>query len=108
METFEVYAIKYAELKARPARDIFLSADLHEAPVDMDYFVWLIRSETRSIVVDTGFNAQIAAKRGRDFLRCPGEGLRKLGVDPAEVKDVIITHLHYDHVGNFPVFPNAR
>jgi glyoxylase-like metal-dependent hydrolase (beta-lactamase superfamily II) len=23
------------------------------------------------------------------------------------VKDVVITHLHYDHVGNFDLFPNA-
>lgn len=108
METFEVYAIKYAELKDRPARDIFLGADLHEAPVDMDYFVWLVRSPKRAIVIDSGFNKEIAAKRGRKFLRCPGDGLKLLGVDPATIEDVIITHLHYDHVGNFDVFPNAR
>lgn len=108
MECFEVYAIKYAELKARPARDIFLSADLHDAPVDMDYFVWLVRSPERDIVVDIGFGADVAAKRGRELIRCPGEGLRLLNADPAKIEDVIITHLHYDHTGNFDLFPNAR
>lgn len=108
METYEVFAIKYAELKGRPARDIFLGADLHEAPVDMDYFVWLIRAGDKAIVVDTGFDRKVADSRGRVFLRCPGEGLRQLGVDPATVEDVIISHLHYDHVGNFDLFPNAR
>jgi glyoxylase-like metal-dependent hydrolase (beta-lactamase superfamily II) len=28
-------------------------------------------------------------------------------VDAARVKDVVITHLHYDHVGNFALFPGA-
>ncbi|SFM15619.1 N-acyl homoserine lactonase family protein [Methylobacterium pseudosasicola] len=105
---YEVHAIKYAELKGRPATDIFLGVDPHEAAVDMDYFVWLIRSAERTIVVDMGFTAEVAAKRGRTFLRCPGEGLRCLGVDPWTVTDVVVTHLHYDHVGNYALFPAAR
>ncbi|MDU6670523.1 MAG: N-acyl homoserine lactonase family protein, partial [Bradyrhizobium sp.] len=105
---YEVYAIKYAELKQRPASDIFLGADPHDAPVDMDYFVWLIRSPERSVLVDMGFNRNVAAKRGRRFIRCPGDGLRALSVDPAEIEDVIVTHLHYDHVGNYALFPKAR
>jgi len=105
---YEVHAIKYAELKGRPATDIFLGADPHEAAVDMDYFVWLIRSAERTVLVDMGFTAEVAAKRGRTFLRCPGEGLRRLGVDPGTVTDVVVTHLHYDHVGNYALFPAAR
>ena len=38
---------------------------------------------------------------------CPSKGLGALGVDAAQVSDVIITHLHYDHIGNFALFPNA-
>jgi glyoxylase-like metal-dependent hydrolase (beta-lactamase superfamily II) len=30
-----------------------------------------------------------------------------LGVEARDVKDVVITHLHYDHVGNFDLFPAA-
>jgi glyoxylase-like metal-dependent hydrolase (beta-lactamase superfamily II) len=30
-----------------------------------------------------------------------------LNCDAAKVKDVVITHLHYDHVGNFDLFPAA-
>jgi glyoxylase-like metal-dependent hydrolase (beta-lactamase superfamily II) len=58
-------------------------------------------------VVDTGFSSAMATKRGRDHLRCPTEGLRLLGTDSKSVKDVVITHLHYDHVGNFDLFPGA-
>ena len=74
----------------------------------MDYFVWLIRNADRGFVVDTGFTAEMAAKRKRDFLRTPAQGLALLGVDAATTRDVIITHLHYDHVGTFGDFAQAQ
>jgi glyoxylase-like metal-dependent hydrolase (beta-lactamase superfamily II) len=37
----------------------------------------------------------------------PDEALKRLGVDANSVKDVVVTHLHYDHVGNFGLFPAA-
>ena len=33
---------------------------------------------------------------------------RYSGEDANAVEDVILTHLHYDHVGNFNRFPKAR
>jgi len=30
-----------------------------------------------------------------------------LGVEAGKVSDVVVTHLHYDHVGNFDLFPAA-
>ena len=103
---YEVYAIKYAH-HARRARENFIGGDPHDGPMPLDYFVWLVRGEGREIVVDTGFSAAVAAKRGREHLRCPTEGLKRLGTDARGVKDVVITHLHYDHVGNFDLFPSA-
>jgi glyoxylase-like metal-dependent hydrolase (beta-lactamase superfamily II) len=106
-ELYEAYAIKYAH-HARRAAENFIGGDPHDGPMPLDYFVWLVRGGGRELVVDTGFSAAVAAKRGREHLRCPTEGLRLLGVDAAGVKDVVITHLHYDHVGNFGLFPQAK
>ena len=103
---YEVYAIKYAH-HARRAPENFIGGDPHDGPMPLDYFVWLIRGEGREIVVDTGFSAPMAAKRQRDHIRCPTEGLALLDVDAKTIKDVVITHLHYDHVGNFDLFPAA-
>ena len=36
------------------------------------------------------------------------EGLAAIGVVAAEVEDVVITHMHYDHAGNVELFPRAR
>ena len=106
MAQYEVYAIKYAH-HARRASENFLGGDPHDGPMPLDYFVWLIRGGGREVVVDTGFSAAMGAKRQRDHLRCPTEGLRQLGCDAAAVKDVVVTHLHYDHIGNFDLFPAA-
>jgi glyoxylase-like metal-dependent hydrolase (beta-lactamase superfamily II) len=103
---YEVYAIKYAH-HARRASENFIGGDPHDGPMPLDYFVWLIRGGGHEVVVDTGFSSAMARKRGRDHIRCPTEGLRTLGCDASTVKDVVITHLHYDHVGNFDLFPNA-
>jgi glyoxylase-like metal-dependent hydrolase (beta-lactamase superfamily II) len=74
----------------------------------MDYFTWVVASPERVFLVDTGFTAATAARRKRQFLRCPIESLKLIGIEPDSVTDVILTHLHYDHVGNFDKLLNAR
>ena len=104
---YEVFALKYAHREARRA-DHFIGGDPHDGPMPMDYFVWAIKDGSRTIVVDCGFDAPVAAKRGRQLLRHPVDSLRLLGIDPDHVEDVVLTHLHYDHVGNLDRFPRAR
>ncbi len=104
---YELFAIRYARRDAM-RRDHFIMGDPHDAPMPMDYFVWAAVSPERSVVIDTGFTMQTAAKRKREFLRCPVQSLELIGLDAEQIRDVIITHLHYDHVGNFHRFTNAR
>jgi glyoxylase-like metal-dependent hydrolase (beta-lactamase superfamily II) len=106
-EPFEVYAIRYARHE-RTARANFIGGDAHDGPMPLDYFVWLVRGPAGTFVVDTGFDAAAAKARGRELLTPVGEGLAALGVAAAEVEDVIVTHMHYDHAGNHGLFPRAR
>jgi glyoxylase-like metal-dependent hydrolase (beta-lactamase superfamily II) len=108
IEPFEVFAIRYAHLGSRHPGENFLLADPHEFASDLDYFVWVIRRSDAQFVVDTGFAREAATRRGRNLLRSPLEGLGLLGIDAAQVSDVILTHLHYDHAGNLDQFPRAR
>ena len=103
-----MYAVKYAE-RHGVRGEHFLDPDQHaSSPMPMDYFVWAARGGGRTYVIDTGFTADDAALRGRTLLRTAGQGLALIGVDATTVEDVIITHLHYDHVGGIAQFPNAR
>jgi glyoxylase-like metal-dependent hydrolase (beta-lactamase superfamily II) len=106
-EIYEVYAIKYAELP-RKAHANFVDGDPHDtSDMPLDYFVWVVRNDQRTIVVDTGFGEAVAAQRGRTITRPVAEGLAAIDVDPADVRDVVITHMHYDHCGNEDLFANA-
>jgi glyoxylase-like metal-dependent hydrolase (beta-lactamase superfamily II) len=104
---YALYAIRYATRDAK-RRDHFIGGDPHDGPMPMDYFLWVAVSTERTFVIDCGFTKEVAAKRGRTFLRDPVDALRLVGVEPEQVGDVILTHLHYDHVGNFHRFPKAR
>jgi glyoxylase-like metal-dependent hydrolase (beta-lactamase superfamily II) len=106
-ETYEVFAVKYAERDARRPEH-FVGGDPHDVSMPMDYFVWAIVGAHRTWLVDTGFGADDAARRHRRLLRTSSEALRLIGIDPMTTADVILTHLHYDHVGGFDQFPNAR
>ncbi|WP_405652050.1 MBL fold metallo-hydrolase [Streptomyces sp. RK9] len=80
---------------------------------------WLLRSEGRTILVDTGVGnhkerpyAPVWSRLDTDFLA----NLARAGVEPEDVDVVINTHLHIDHVGWntrlegrrwVPTFPNA-
>jgi glyoxylase-like metal-dependent hydrolase (beta-lactamase superfamily II) len=106
---YEIYALRYASMSPRTPQMNFLSPDPHEtAAQDLDYFVWLVRGERRDILVDTGFNADEAKLRARKLTIDPLDALQRFGVSPSDIRDVIITHLHYDHAGNLERFPNAR
>ena len=104
---YELYAIRYAARDAVRSEH-FIGGDPHDGPMPMDYFVWLAKSDDHIVVIDTGFTAEMAIKRKRDFIQCPIQTLADFGITADAVDDVVLTHLHYDHSGNFDRFPNAQ
>lgn len=74
----------------------------------MDYYFWLLRSADTTVLVDCGFSPEGGAKRGRTTLVDPIEALAGLGVAPADIDVVVLTHAHYDHVGNLDRLPGVR
>src|SRR5665647_2938379 len=105
-QEYEHFAIRYATRDAQRSEH-FIGGDPHDGPMPMDYFMWLAKGGGRTFVIDTGFNAEVSKRRKRTFLRCPVETLGAFDIKANEVEDVILTHLHYDHAGNFDRFPNC-
>lgn len=63
----------------------------------------------RLIVVDTGFKSGVSMTgRAFDGLEMPEAVLGKAGFRPEDVDLVVLTHLHFDHAGNYEAFPKAR
>lgn len=104
---YEVLALKYATRAARRAAN-FLGGDPHDAPMPLDYYIWVVRDAQRLYLIDTGFGQDMADKRHRTLLRTPVEALALVGVAPQDVREIVITHLHNDHVGTFDAWPQAR
>jgi glyoxylase-like metal-dependent hydrolase (beta-lactamase superfamily II) len=107
-DQYEIYAIRYATMTGRQPHQNYLTPDIHNEGTDLDYFVWLIRGKSGDILVDTGFNGAAALERSRTLTINPADALERFGVRPDSIRDVVITHLHYDHAGNLDRFPNAR
>ncbi len=105
---YEVYALRYAHAAQSAIRN-FLLPNPHDGPLAMDFYVWAIRSDHHTIVVDTGFNAAVAARRRPEWqlLDGPAAALARIGIDAATTRDLVLSHLDWDHSGNTDLFPKA-
>ncbi len=107
---WEVTAVRYASLRTR------CSALYHrwsaygeaDAEVEMAYYFWLLRAAGRTVLVDTGFDPAVGARKGRTVEVEPLVALERLGVAAQTVDSVVVTHLHYDHIGNLAAFGDAE
>src|SRR5437660_11050989 len=110
LPTYEILALRFGTQTGRLARENFLFADdpcATEAPAGFDFYTWIIRGSDRVIAVDTGFAANTGALRGKTQLHHPIDALADLRVDVADIDDLVVTHLHWDHCGFLDAFPRA-
>lgn len=107
---YEIYAVRYATLRSRRSELFYRYGSYGEpdAETEMAYYFWVLRGRNETILVDTGFSPPVGEQRGRTCLVPPVAALRGLGVEPEAVSTVVITHFHYDHIGNLDAFPQAR
>ncbi len=98
--------------------------------IAMEARALLIKSNGRNILIDTGNGSDFVAKYGEKLGSKFAEmyavdengpnlisSLKSHGLNPGDITDVILTHLHFDHAGGAtsaasgkiaPTFPNAR
>lgn len=107
---FDVIAVRYGTYESAKSEWYYRHHAYREPDetIRMDYFFWVLRNRDTTVVVDTGFDPAVGSERGRTTLCPPGDALHRLGIDPHDVSQVIITHFHYDHIGNVHLFPNAE
>jgi len=96
-ETYEILALRYGGQANRTRYFNFMADDDHASPGPIDYYVWVIRNENRTILVDTGFEEKEAALRGRQLDMRPREILKKIDVNADKIDNLIVSHMHFDH-----------
>jgi glyoxylase-like metal-dependent hydrolase (beta-lactamase superfamily II) len=107
---WDVIAVRYGT-RMTTKRAVYLNYDEYgepDAPLQMDYFFWVLRNAQEVIVIDTGFSGEAGRRRQRTMTISPAQALARLGIDPAAVQRLVLTHAHWDHTGNLGLFPNAQ
>jgi len=109
---YEVHALRYGTLAQFPAASLIAGADPARR-MDIALMFWLIRSPSdtsgRTVLMDAGFYRDKFLTRWKpvDYVR-PSVAIGRLGVRPEHVTDIIISHVHWDHLDGADLFPNAR
>jgi glyoxylase-like metal-dependent hydrolase (beta-lactamase superfamily II) len=103
---WEILVVQYG-IAATTKSAIYLDWHVYrepDGPQMLGFYLWVLRRGDQTILVDTGFQAAAAERRGRQPLIEPTEALRRIGVAPDLV---VLTHLHYDHTGNAQAFADV-
>lgn len=100
-----IYAVQDASNRF-PAT-LFISVDPGERFVQTarDYtgsvnvFIIELKADKKRVMIDAGFGAP----RGNLLTE-----MKKANISPESISDILITHIHPDHVGGLPDFPKAK
>lgn len=103
----EVFAVSYGAHERKRSENYILG-DPHDTIDPLTYYVWAIKGPHGTFVIDTGFDEKAAQQRKRRITKPVGEGLKAIGIEADKVDHVIVTHMHWDHAGNYELFPHAR
>jgi N-acyl homoserine lactone hydrolase len=92
---------------------VFRKAEFLEFPA----YVYVLEHPDGLIAIDTGMTSRVKTPRvARRMVPTPhvepdeeiGPQMRKAGLDPADVRLVVLTHLDWDHAGGLAHFPYAK
>ena len=105
---YTIEAIRFGTIPQFRVASLVVGANPDER-TDLAVVVWLIRGGGRTILFDSGYHRQTPGFdrfKTTDYVR-PDEAVKLAGVDPAHVTDIVISHVHWDHMGGIDLFPQA-
>ena len=105
---YQVDAVRFATEPSYPTRFLVAGADSTRR-TPLAFTVWLIQGGDRVILMDAGFYRQKFIDRWKpENYAKPSEVLQANGIEPERVTDIMISHIHWDHLDGADLFPRAR
>jgi glyoxylase-like metal-dependent hydrolase (beta-lactamase superfamily II) len=98
-------AVRYG--MSRYSSQYLFKDDAAQTPTEFHWLFYLLRTDSRIMLIDCGFSDPDMAKRFGVRLQDPVELLNRIGVQAEAVTDIVATHAHFDHIGTIDRFPNA-
>ena len=103
--TYEVFALKYAGPFDRKLAMLMFNTGWAE-DMAINYYIWAIRTKNgETTLVDTG-TGQAWGPRFKGFFP-PEKMVARIGIKPEQVTKIVVTHMHFDHIGGVSDFAQA-
>ena len=103
---YEIYALKYAGPFTRPASMVHWFQDLDKT-IQINYYIFVIRGGDEIVLVDFGCRPKLAEERALAGYVNPVDVLERIDIDANQIRYLIATHVHFDHIGGIELFPEA-
>ena len=107
MPEYEIYAVKYAGPLTGSGALLMWLKDW-DVITERAYYIWCLKSDDQVVVVDAGITPELAEERNVPGYINPVKLIAGLGIKPEDVRHLILTHMHWDHLNGVSLFPNAR
>lgn len=109
---YTILPLKVGECHTEEGPKMFFCQDFDKVYSTYFYF-WYIEGAGTRILLDTGFDLAESKDIMPTMIQepdwTPAARMKQIGVDPASIEHIIISHLHFDHLsGTIDLFPNAR
>ena len=99
----EIKAIVYGETEL-PESMVFAGGS-EQVVYPIKLILYTVKTGKHLVLIDAGCDTMPGFPL-RNFMS-PATALKKAGIEPEQITDVIITHAHHDHIDGVRHFPNA-
>lgn len=102
---YEVFALKYAGPFDRKLAMLLFNTGWND-DMQINYYVWAIRAANgETTLVDTG-TGKVWGPKFKAFFP-PEQMIGRIGIKPEQVTRIVVTHMHFDHIGGVTDFAQA-